>query len=391
MSIIGIVSEFNPFHKGHKYLIDSVKKQGDTIVCVMSGNYVQRAEPAIFPKDVRVEMALRNGVDIVLELPFIYATASAELFAKNAVKILDSFGCDKIAFGSEIADIERLTGVVDILSDENFESKINKYLNDGLSYPVARQMAFDEYGYNFDISTPNNILAIEYIKAIKQIDSDMIPVAIKRIGAGYNDDSAIEDFASATHIRSLIKGHSDYKQYVPENIHDLYNEAIQSGAYISYDKYNLVALTLLRDKIGSDFKNIANMAEGIENRVENSIKINVDINEVYNCVKTKRYTHSRVRRVVLSMMFGITNEDLYTTSPYCRMLGFNTEISKTVGKLADNCKLPFIVNYSDFSKYNRSEMDRVFELENRSTDIYNLVLNSSNVCSKERTYSPKKI
>lgn len=391
MSIIGIVCEFNPFHKGHKYLIDSVKQQGDVVVCVMSGNYVQRGEPAVFPKDVRVEMALRNGVDVVLELPFVCATASAEIFAKNAIKILDSVGCDKLAFGAEIAEVDSLTHVVDILLDKDFDSKVNKYLNEGLSYPLSRQNAFNEYGYEFDISTPNNILAIEYIKAIKQINSKMIPVAVKRIGAGYNDNSAIDDFASATHIRSLINNKSDYKKYIPENIIYLYNETIENGRLFSYDKYNLVALALLREKIGSDLKNVANMAEGLENRIENAIKTNADMNEIFDCVKTKRYTHSRIRRAVLSMIFGVTNEDLAISAPYCRVLGFNTEEPKTVGKLADCCKLPFIVNYSDFSKYDSPQMDRIFELENLSTDIYNLMLNTFDSCSKEMTYSLKKI
>ncbi len=391
MSIIGIVCEFNPFHKGHKYLIDSVKQQGDVVVCVMSGNYVQRGEPAIFPKDVRVEMALKNGVDIVLELPFVYATASAEIFAKNAVKILDSFGCDKLAFGAETAEVDRLYQVVDILLDNDFDSKVNKYLNEGLSYPVSRQKAFHEYNYEFDISSPNNILAIEYIKAIKHIDSKMIPVAIKRIGAGYNENAAIDDFASATHIRSLISNKSNYNKYIPENVRGLYDYTILSSNYLSYDKYNLVSVALLRDKIGSDLKSIANMAEGVENRIEESIKNSVSLNDICDSVKTKRYTHSRIRRAVLSLIFGITNEDLLISVPYCRMLGFNTKASKTVGALADKSKLPFIVNYSDFFKHDNQNINRVFELENKSTNIYNLILNSAEVCSTEMTYSIKKI
>ena len=229
MSVIGIVCEFNPFHNGHKYLIDSVKKQGDIVVCVMSGNYVQRGEPAIFPKDVRVEMALKNGADIVLELPFVYATASAENFARNAVRILDSFGCDKIAFGTETADVEKLSNAVDILLENDFNDKINKYLDDGLNYPVARQKAFDEYGYNFDISTPNNILAIEYVKAVKHIKSQMTPVAVRRIGAGYNDTFAVDNFASATYIRSLINNKEDYSKFIPDNLYKNYQDAIKNG------------------------------------------------------------------------------------------------------------------------------------------------------------------
>ena len=173
MSVIGIVCEFNPFHNGHKYLIDSVKQQGDIVVCVMSGNFVQRAEPAIFPKDVRVKAAILNGADIVLELPFIYATASAEFFAYNAVKILDSFGCDKLAFGTENASIEQLNGIVDILNDSCFNEKIKEYLQSGESYASARQSALNSYGNDFHIDMPNNILAIEYIKAIRKLNSNI--------------------------------------------------------------------------------------------------------------------------------------------------------------------------------------------------------------------------
>ncbi len=391
MSVIGIVCEFNPFHKGHKYLIDSVKQQGDIVVCVMSGNFVQRGEPAIFPKDVRVESALNNGVDIVLELPFVYATASAEIFARNAVKILDSFGCDKIAFGAETAEVGDLTKVVEILSDDGFELKIKKHLDDGLSYPIARQRAFDEYDYNLDISTPNNILAIEYIKSIKHIDSKMTPVAVKRIGAGYNDNSAVDDFASATHIRSLINNEENFNKYIPENLLEIYDDIIKKGAYLSCDKYNLIALALLRERIGTDLSNIANMAEGLENRIEESVKNSLEINNLFDNIKTKRYTHSRVRRAVLSTMFGVTYNDINISAPYCRMLGFNIRVSNDIGKFADNCKLPYIVNYSDFNKYDMPEIKRIFELENKSTDIYNLMLNTMDVCSKEMTYSPKKI
>lgn len=169
MSVIGIVCELNPFHNGHKYLIDSVKQNGDTVVCVMSGNFVQRGEPAIFPKESRVKSALLNGADVVLELPFVYATASAEIFAYNAVKILNSFGCDKIAFGTENATIEKLNRIVDIISNENFDYELKKHLDSGESYPTARQNALNFFADDCDISLPNNILAVEYLKAIKNL------------------------------------------------------------------------------------------------------------------------------------------------------------------------------------------------------------------------------
>ena len=391
MSVIGIVCEFNPFHNGHKHLIDSVKQRGDVIVCVMSGNYVQRGEPAIFPKDVRVEMALKCGADVVLELPFVYATSSAEIFARNAVKILDAFGCDKLAFGTEMADINGISNAVDIFLGNDFDDKINMYLYQGLSYPVARQKAFDEYDCSFDISSPNNILAVEYVKAIRQLNSEMMPLPIKRIGAGYNDDFAYDDFASATYIRKLINAQETYENYIPENIFDIYVDTISKGLFLDKDKYNLIALTLLRDKVGSNLSSLANMAEGLENRIENAVKNSTNMYEILENIKTKRYTYSRLSRAILSMMFGVTSNDIMISVPYCRMLGFNTNKSTEIGVLIDNCKLPFVVNYSDFTKYDNPEIKRVFELENKSTDIYSLMLNTCSVCSKEMTYFPRKV
>ena len=234
-------------------------------------------------------------------------------------------------------------------------------------------------------------MAIEYVKAVKQMNSKMTPVVVKRIGAGYNDTIAVDEFASATYIRSLVNNREDYSKYIPENLCDMYEEAIGKGRIVSYEKYNLIALTLLRERIGVDLSRIANIAEGLENRIEEAVKKCFDINELFDNIKTKRYTHSRIRRAVLSVMLGVTNDDIAISVPYCRMLGFNTSISNEIGNLVDKCKLPFIVNYSDFSKYNNPEIRRIFELENKSTDIYNLMLNSTDICSKEMTYSPKKI
>ena len=221
MSVIGIVCEFNPFHNGHKHLIDSVKTDGDVVVCVMSGNFVQRGEPAIFPKEYRVKSALMNGADIVLELPFVYATASAEIFASSAVKILTSFGCDKIVFGTENTTLVQLENAVDILLSDDFDNKIKKHLENGVSYPIARQMAFNEYDCDCNISSPNNILAIEYLRAIRKNNYKIAPVIVNRRGADYNDDFAVDEYASATYIRNLVNENKDFKGYVPDNAYGI--------------------------------------------------------------------------------------------------------------------------------------------------------------------------
>ena len=390
MSVIGIVCEFNPFHNGHKHLIDSVKTDGDIVVCVMSGNFVQRGEPAIFPKEYRVKSALMNGVDIVLELPFVYATASAEIFASSAVKILNSFGCDKIAFGTENTTINQLENAVEILLSEDFDKKIKKYLESGISYPNARQMAYDEYDCDCDISLPNNILAIEYLSAIKKNNCNITPITVNRKGADYNDDFAVDEFASATHIRNLINENEDFQRYVPQNAYEIYKEALDNDSYHNYEKFNISALSVLRS-LNEIKPEIANMSEGLENRIFSAIKTSSNLNEIYDKVKTKRFAHSRIRRAVLSAVMNVTDDDMKISVPYCRLLGFNVSVGTALGNLAKNCGIPFVVNYSDIVNLNSMYASRVFELENKSSDLYNLSLQKAVNCSTEMTYSVIKM
>lgn len=391
MSVIGIVCEFNPFHNGHKYLIDSIKTENDIVVAVMSGNFVQRGEPAIFPKETRTKAALLNGVDIVLELPFVYASASAEYFAFNAVKILSDFGCDKIAFGSENTSIKSLENAVDILLKEDFNNEVKKYYDAGISYPVARQKAFDKFNISCDISTPNNILAIEYIKAIRKLNSKIEPITINRKGAGYNDIKAVDEFASATHIRQLIYNNETFENYVPDLLLDLYNEEIENGRYVSIEKFDLAAFSILRSKLGDDLTNIANMGEGLDNRIKSAIKNNTQLSKLYDEIKTKRYTHTRIKRAVISTILDVESSDLEILPPYCRVLGFNTRISSKMGELVKNIKIPFVAVYSDVVNLASESANRVFELENKSTNFYNLILHNSQSCSTEMKFAPIKM
>lgn len=391
MSVIGIVCEFNPFHNGHKYLIDSVKTENDIIVAVMSGNFVQRGEPAIFSKETRVKAALLSDVDIVLELPFVYASASAEYFAFNAVKILSDFGCDKIAFGTENADIESLNKAVDILLKEDFNNEVKNYYSDGVSFPVARQMAFNKFNINCDISTPNNILAVEYIKAIRKLNAKIEPITVNRKGAGYNDTDAVDEFASATHIRQLIYNNEAFENYVPICLLDLYNAEIENGRYVSIEKFDLAAFSILRSKLGDDLTDVANMSEGLDNRIKSAVKNNTQLSKLYDEIKTKRYTHTRIKRAVLSTILDVESSDLEISPPYCRVLGFNTKISSKMGELAKNSKLPFVAVYSDIVNLLSENAEKIFELENKSTDFYNLILHNSESCSTEMKFSPIKI
>lgn len=387
MSIVGIVCEFNPFHNGHKYLIDAVKNNGDTVVCVMSGNFVQRCEPAIFPKEIRVKSAIKCGADIVLELPFLYATASAEYFAENAVKILSSFGCDKIAFGTENSNLELLKKATHLLLSNELDSKIKAELEKGISYPTARQNAFLEYDLDIDISQPNIILAIEYLKAIEKNNYNIEPVAIKRVGSGYNDLSTEGKYASATAIRKLIKEKEDASLFIPNEIADACNE----NDMVDFEKYELAFLSVLRSKTELDNKNIANVSEGLENRISNAINDSCTLEELYENTKTKRFTHSRIRRAILSTAFEITADDIEIQVPYIRLLGFNENASQVLGSCAKNSSIPFVTSYSQIKALSSDNANRVFELEQKSTAFYNIILSNPAKATTEMTYMPIKL
>lgn len=391
MSIIGIVCEFNPFHCGHKHLIDTVKKDGDTLVCVMSGNFVQRGEPAIFPKDIRVEAALKNGADIVLELPFIYATASAEFFCENAVRILESFGCDTLAFGSECGDISALKKAAEIIANPDFNGKIKSYLEKGVSYPTAREMAVRDFSDGTSISLPNDILAVEYIKAINKNGYKIKPVTVKREGAGYNSLDDNESFASATLLRKMICEKDDISRFIPENTRDIYKRAADDGRIIDKNKYELAALSLLRSKIDCIDENTAYMSEGLENRVKTAISTETTLDGIFDAAKTKRYTHSRIRRAVLASAFGITKEIISIKAPYIRLLGFNTNASEKLGKCVKNAKLPFIASYSDIAALKDENAAWVFKKECDATGIFSLSLSKTEPCGAEMRYMPQKI
>ena len=391
MSIIGIVCEYNPFHNGHQYLIDSVKKDGDTVVCVMSGNFVQRSEPAVFIKEDRVKSALMCGADIVLELPFLYATASAEYFAENAVRILSSFGCDKIAFGTENDDIMLLKEAASLLLSDELDEKIKEKLETGVSYPVARQLAFDEYGIDIDLSQPNTILAVEYLKAIEKNRFDIEPFAVKRVGAGYNELKADSKYVSAAYIREAMKDGKDIISFIPDSAMKNYITAIERGKFPDTEKYELAFLSVLRQKKNNDMSDTAYITENLDSRIKASINEACNLTELYSLAKTKRFTHSRIRRAFLAVCFDIFQKDIDISVPYIRLLGFKETASKILGNCAKNCELPFVASYSDIKNLNSESADRVFEFENKSTAFYNLILSDPATCSTEMTFMPVKM
>lgn len=341
----GIICEFNPLHQGHIHLMNSIKKdENDTIICAMSGNFVQRGETAIAAKYTRAKMALHNGADLVIEIPTLCSTQSAQGFAKAGVKILEATGiCDTLAFGAECDDIDELKRISQEIIDRDDE--IKKALEGGLSYPAARRQVIDT-----DIlDSPNNILAIEYLTHTK-LDA----VAIKRIGKGHDTDDS-------NYSSSAIRKNMDLK----------YSNSLKNC--------EKAVLYKLRTMSAEDFKNIEDVSEGLENRIVDAVKKATNLDELYDLIKTKRYTHSRIRRIILRAFLGIT-KDMPKEPQYLRILGFNDRGQELLAQMKKTATMPIITKYGNA----QGELKELFDLECRFTDIYMLGYDKAKECGIEQ-------
>ncbi len=386
----GIVAEFNPFHNGHKYIVDTLKANGEnTITAVMSESFVQRGECACMSPYERTKAALLNGIDLVLSLPVPYATASAERFALGGVTVLGSMGCiDALGFGSECGDVECLTKCAKAITAEEFSPLLENRLSEGLSFPTARQKALrDMYGDAFAdaLSSPNDLLGVEYIKAIDKNKFPIKPIAIKRVGVSHDSNEVSVNFCSASAIRSFLKNGNEIKEFMPEESFEILNEAVLSGnAPADFTKLENAILYKLRTMSIDDFKKIPDVSEGLEYRFFEAVRNSVTLTEILEKVKTKRYTHSRLRRIVLCALLGITEE--YTDIPvaYIRVLGFNEKGAEVLKQAKNTATLPIVTKSSDI-KYLDENAKKIFELECKARDIFSLCLPVPQVCGKEMT------
>lgn len=342
----GIICEFNPMHKGHIHLINSVKKnENDAVICAMSGNFVQRGEFAIQNKYERAKVALENGADLVIEIPTLCSTQSAQGYAIAGVDILEKCGvCDAIAFGAECDDIEALRNISQEIIDKDDEIKAE--LSKGVSYPVARQNVINSPILN----SPNNILAIEYLSHTR-LDA----VAIKRIGKGHDTD---DEKYSASAIRSSL------------NLDDI----------CSMKNCEKAILYKLRTMNADDFRQIEDVAEGLENRIVDAVKGASSLEEIYDGIKSKRYTHSRIRRIILRAYLGITR-DMPKRPQYLHILAFNDRGRELLAKMKKASTLPIITKYGNAE----GEIKELYDLECKFTDIYNLGYKDPQKCGTEQT------
>lgn len=318
MKITGIICEYNPLHLGHKKQLDAVRAADPSggIVCLMSGNFVQRGAPAIFDKLLRAKAAVLSGADLVLELPVTAALSSAEGFAAGGVKILSRF-CDNLCFGAENADVELLMGLARALMSSDFSERLRMELDKGLSFPAARQAALDAMGLDASVlALPNNILATEYCKAILAQSASMQPFVIHRQG-GYHDTMPDKENPSATALRQRIEACGDWQSYVPDS-------AVFAGAAIhTLQQGEKAILSRLRTMTDGEFEALPYGSEGLWRKLMHAAREQATLEDMIAATKSKRYTRTRIDRMVMCAFLGITENILSSPAPYVRVLGFN--------------------------------------------------------------------
>lgn len=397
MKVTGIIAEYNPFHKGHEYQIQKAKEEtgADYIVVVMSGDFVQRGTPAIIDKYTRAKMALECGADLVLEMPVIWSTASAEYFASAGIAMLDKMGCvDYVSFGAESTNLELLSNIADVLIEEPrfYKASLAAYMKNGLPFPLAREFALSEY---FDASEevssimkePNNILAIEYLKALKIRKSKVQPHIVLRQGAGYHDTDTDKAFSSATGIRRCLEEidettiesefNEDYlsnlsslRRSMPDRALALLLEYLDQNSYTQSDDFSFALKYQLLSTCSQGFDQFADCSSDLSNRIMNQLSSYVRFTQFCDLLKSKELTYSRISRVLLHILLGIGANDYNTAMvkcdyvPYLRMLGFCKAATPLLSAIKKNASIPLLTKMADASellqknKYAQSMLNR---------------------------------
>lgn len=386
MKTLGIITEYNPFHKGHAYMIEEAKKKAgaDRVVIVMSGSFVQRGEPAIFDKWTRTEAALKNGVDLVLELPVLFAASNAETFARAAVRILEETGIvDVLCFGSESGDLRSMQEAARLMENETeeFQKLLKEQLDEGLSYPAARAKALETVSQISSeiLSQPNHILGLEYLKALNRYNCTMEPMTIKR-ESDYNSPSLTDGFASAAAIRKALAENrsTEAMPQLPENVHDVYNKALSLGtAPVFWDELTAALHYKLRMSSADEIKEIAEVVEGLENRILHSVDSCYDIKDVIDFIKSKRYTRTKIQRILLHILLDIKEKEVsyymnLPKMPYIRVLGFQKENSGILADLTENAKCPVLTNLKKAPELLNEDGLALLALEKTATDLHAL-------------------
>ncbi len=353
-----VIAEYNPFHLGHKYQLDMIRRTHEYIMVIMSGAFVQRGDAAVFDKRFRAERALEGGADLVAELPAVFAMNTAERFAFGGVSLADRTRiCDTLFFGAETEDMPSLEGAAELIANEPPEvsAAIKEYLSAGMSYASARERAYGSRIKEGILSRPNNILAVEYIRALKALGSDIKPAVIKRVGAGHDTKGAADGFASASYIRELIREGKDVSALTGYDIKDasVYDISALDTAVAAY----------FRMTPPETIKKAGNMGEGLENRLLRAARENCTVDGICRAAKTARYTMSRIRRSVLCAYLGFGSEYSKKPPAYIRVLGANDRGFEMIKEIKRRSELTVITKAADYGNF-----DGMFALDIKAAD-----------------------
>ena len=377
--IAAIISEYNPFHNGHAFHIQETRKKGAThIVAIMSGDFVQRGAPAFLSKWASTEMALRCGVDLVIELPLPWAMATAEKFAYGAVSLIHDINCvDYLCFGSECGKIDLLKQAACQIDSPLLKQEIKKFLQKGMTYAKARTLAVQIcFGKEISdlLTRANNTLGIEYLRAIRQLNSNIIPFTIPRIGVDHDDSCHTDLYASASYIRGQIASQrfSEAMGYIPLPCQEILQRELDLGrtpAQVSY--LERAILYRLRTMTIQQISSLPDVTEGLENRIANMITKASSLEELFCFIKTKRYTYARIRRIILSAYLGVFQETIPEKPLYLRVLGFSEKGKYILKKIKQSSSLPVVTCVKDTKNLSK-EAYSLWQLECKASDLFGL-------------------
>ena len=373
MHKIGIIAEYNPFHNGHLYQIKEIKKRypDSTIISVVSSSFTQRGDISLLNKWDKTKIALDNGIDLVIELPFVYSTQASDIFAEGAVKILNYLGIDTLVFGTERDTIEDLELLANIqINNKEYQEKVKQYLSTGLNYATSTNKALEDIT-NVKVDTPNDLLALSYIKQIKLNKYNIKYTNIKRT-TSYHGSEINDNISSASNIRKMSADNQNIDNLIPFDKKLLYKVSMNN--YLDILKYKVLSEDININKYQT-------VDEGIEGRIIDNITKVTTYEELIQNIKTKRYTYNKISRMLLHILTSFTKEEVSNIDiDYIRVLGFTTKGQEYLSKIKKNITIPIITGY-------KKNISKVLDIEYRVTKIYSL-FTSNNLIKKEYQIKP---
>ena len=359
MKIIGLIAEYNPLHLGHLYQIKKIKEQypNSLIILITNSCFTQRGDITILTRNDKTKIALDNQIDLIVELPFAYATQSADIFAYGALKILNTLKIDTLIFGSETNNIEEITKIANTqLNNKEYDKLVKQYLSTGINYPTALNKALSQIN-NKAIKEPNDLLALSYIKEIIKNKYPIIPISIKRIGS-YHEKEVKNEFANASLIREKLLNHQSIDKYIPKNEKELLIKDFSLNNYFDYLKYKIISTP--------DLSIYQTVNEGIDNKIKKEIQNCSTWEELILKIKSKRYTYNKINRMLVHILTSFSKEEPKKIKiDYIKILGFNIKGQKYLNSIKKEINLPIIYNY-------KKNTSLLLDIEQRAITIYNL-------------------